>query len=90
MEMLGMTRKDLADRMGVTPACITRYLNEASNLELRTLVQLQRILDCRIIDTEEVENPKTKVIVLEFNTPVTTCQTETIGKKKKSKYSQYA
>lgn len=81
-----MTRKDLAEKLGVTPACITRYLSEASNLEFRTLVKLQRVLKCRIIDTEEEEPqvhavPQMQVLVFECNARVSSFQTEEVERR---------
>ena len=81
LKSLGMTRKDLAEKMGVTPACITRYLSEASNLEFRTLVKLQRVLKCRIIDTDEEDTPKVQVLMFEYRVPTSSFQTEQVKKK---------
>lgn len=81
LKSLGMTRKDLAEKMGVTPACITRYLSEASNLEFRTLVKLQRVLKCRIIDTDEEDTPKVQVLMFEYRVPTSSFQTEQVEKK---------
>jgi transcriptional regulator with XRE-family HTH domain len=43
---LGLTRKDLADRIGVSPARVTRLLRGLNNFTVGTLVEVSRALDC--------------------------------------------
>lgn len=43
---LGMTRKDLADRLDVSPARITRLLRGLNNFTVKTLVDVSRALEC--------------------------------------------
>ncbi len=54
LRVKGMTRVQLAEALNVTPANITRYLNGKCNFELRTLVELERVLDVHIIDREVI------------------------------------
>lgn len=51
MEEKGVTRKELAARMGVKPPVITRLLNGPENTTLRTLLRVAFALDI-IIDIE--------------------------------------
>lgn len=50
MRMIGMTRVQLAEKLGITPANITRYLNGKCNFELLTLVEMEHVLGINIID----------------------------------------
>jgi transcriptional regulator with XRE-family HTH domain len=43
---LGLSRRDLADRIRVSPARVTRLLRGANNFTVRTLVEVSRALDC--------------------------------------------
>ena len=51
MDEKGVTRKELAERMGVTAPVITRLLRGAENTTLRTLLRIAFALDM-IIDVE--------------------------------------
>ena len=50
LRLKGISRTDFAELLGVTPANVTRYLNGKTNLELRTIVEMERVLNIRIID----------------------------------------
>lgn len=58
LDRLGMDKGDLAKKLGVTQACVTRYVSGRCNFTLRTLVQLERALDINLIDRES--EPKQK------------------------------
>jgi transcriptional regulator with XRE-family HTH domain len=47
MRERGITRADLADRMGVSPGRVSQVLSGGENLTLRTLVGLATALDAR-------------------------------------------
>lgn len=44
MQELGMTRKDLAERMGVNPSRITKILSGEANVTLKTVAELDAAL----------------------------------------------
>jgi transcriptional regulator with XRE-family HTH domain len=48
MEELGISRKQLAERMGVSPARVTQVLRGSENLTLKTLVLIANALDAHI------------------------------------------
>lgn len=50
----GISRMKLAELLGITPANITRYLSGETNFELKTLVEIERVLDIHIIDRDIV------------------------------------
>ena len=58
MEDLGLTRKEFAERMGVSPARITNIFKGKGNFTLGTLVEAAHALDCELrlglkpLDTE--------------------------------------
>ncbi|MDZ4178142.1 MAG: helix-turn-helix transcriptional regulator [Coriobacteriia bacterium] len=58
MEELGITRKEFAERMGVSPARITNIFKGKGNFTLSTLVEAAHALDCELtlglkpLDTE--------------------------------------
>ncbi len=55
MQAKGVTRKTLADKLGVTKGMITRYLGGERNLTLRTLADIFTALDSTlVIDAEEL------------------------------------
>lgn len=45
MKALGLKNKDLADKMGVTPARISRILSGEQSMTLKTLARLENALD---------------------------------------------
>jgi len=46
MEENGITRAELARRLNVSKAFVTKLLNGNPNLTIKTMVSLARILDC--------------------------------------------
>jgi transcriptional regulator with XRE-family HTH domain len=48
MEELGLTRKEFAERMGVSPARITNIFKGRGNFTLGTLVEAAHALDCEL------------------------------------------
>jgi putative zinc finger/helix-turn-helix YgiT family protein len=46
MRALGLSRRDLADRIGVSPARVTRLLRGVDDFTVKTLVEVSRVLDC--------------------------------------------
>lgn len=62
----GITKKELAQKLNVTPAVVTRLVSGSANIELRTMILLQNTLGIRILDSGD--NPgstnKDQVIVL--------------------------
>jgi predicted RNase H-like HicB family nuclease/DNA-binding Xre family transcriptional regulator len=48
MEVQGVTRTELAERLNVDKAQITRMLNGSSNMTLKTLVSVASALGCRV------------------------------------------
>lgn len=66
LKVLGKTRMQLAEDLGVTPANITRYLNGRCNFELKTLIEMERVLNIKIIDRNviPVKEQKTVQIII--------------------------
>lgn len=54
----GITRMKLAELLDITPANITRYLSGETNFELKTLVEIERVLDMHILDRDIVPSEK--------------------------------
>lgn len=48
MDVLGLGRSDMAERLGVSPAMITKLLRGQNNFTVRTLVQVSDALGCRV------------------------------------------
>src|SRR5436305_12498574 len=48
MERQGVTRTELARRLGATPAYVTKILRGKANFTLETMVRLARALDVRL------------------------------------------
>ncbi len=48
MEAKGITRTELARRLGVDKSYVTRMLNGMPNMTLKTLVSVASALDCRV------------------------------------------
>lgn len=69
LRVKGMTQAQLAEAMDVDCAVISRYLSGKANLELKTIVKIEKALGINIID-REITPKKPKVIVLKdfFNT----------------------
>ncbi len=47
-----MTQAHLSELMGVDPAIVSRYLSGKANMELKTIVKIEKALDINIIDRE--------------------------------------
>lgn len=63
LRLRGMTQAQLAGIMGVDRAVISRYMSGKANMELKTIVKLEKVLNINIID-REISGHKAKVIVL--------------------------
>lgn len=48
MQMRGITRADLADKLGVSRPFITKLLNGNPNMTIRTVVSIAHALDCEL------------------------------------------
>lgn len=59
-----MTQAHLSELMGVDPAIVSRYLSGKANMELRTIVKIEKALDINIIDREISPKKKKEVIIL--------------------------
>lgn len=58
-----MTQAQLSEKMDVDPAIICRYLSGKANMELKTMVKIEKALGINIID-REISPKKTKMIIL--------------------------
>lgn len=56
MEKLGISKRELAERMGVSPAQITKIIKGNQNMTLKTIAKLECALDMDI--TYGFRNPK--------------------------------
>lgn len=63
LRMKGMTQTQLADVMGVDSAVVCRYLSGKANMELKTIVKIEKALGLSIID-RGIAPKMQKVIVL--------------------------
>ena len=52
LKVKGMTQAQLAETMGMDCAVISRYLSGKVNLELKTIVKIEKALGINIIDRE--------------------------------------
>lgn len=50
LKSAGLTQVELAERMGVDPALISRYMSGKANMELKTMVRLEKELGITIIN----------------------------------------
>lgn len=68
LRLRGITKVELAGKLGVTPACITRYLSGKANLQLKTLVEIEDAIDVHIIDRDIIPRvqkaPAVQIITL--------------------------
>lgn len=63
LKVKGITRMKLAEMLDITPANITRYLSGETNFELKTLVEIERVLGIDIINRQIVPtHPQMPVI----------------------------
>lgn len=90
--VLGLTRVQLAEKLGITPANITRYLSGTTNFELNTLVEIERVLGINIIDRNVIpQNEFAHVkVVVEYSTESCAQSSVNITKLGKSKFYDYA
>lgn len=65
LRIKGMTQAQLADIMGVDSAVVCRYLSGKANMELKTMIKIEKALSINIIDrTISHKQPKTQIIIL--------------------------
>lgn len=48
LEALGMTKKNLAEELGVSPAYVTKLIGGNNNFTIRTMVKIARHLKCEL------------------------------------------
>lgn len=61
----GITNMEFADMLGITPANVTRYLNGRTNFELRTLVEIERVLGLHIINRDVVPRMEKQAVTIQ-------------------------
>lgn len=49
LKELGMKRKDFAQRMGVQPSVVTRWLSGKCNFEIMTIFRIEAVLEINLI-----------------------------------------
>jgi len=59
LDDLGWSKKDLADKMNVSPQQITKIVKGKENMKLETQIKLQEILNIPILATFEEDSRKT-------------------------------
>lgn len=65
LRIKGMTQAQLADIMGVDSAVVCRYLSGKANMELKTMIKIEKALSINIIDrTISRKQPKAQIIIL--------------------------
>ena len=64
MRISGKTKAQLARDLGVSAANITRYLSGRCNFELRTIVEIERVLDITIIDRNVIPVKKRNQVII--------------------------
>ncbi len=63
LRIKNMTQARLSNLMGVDPAIVNRYLTGKANMELKTMVKIEKALGINIID-REISPKKQKVLIL--------------------------
>lgn len=64
LEKEGITKKELADRLGKTKGFVSQVLAGGRNLTLRTVADIADALECRIrIDCEQLQQKKEETMV---------------------------
>ncbi len=64
LRMKHMTQAHLSDMMGVDPALVSRYLTGKANMELKTIVKIEKALGINIIDRDISPKKDKEVIIL--------------------------
>ena len=71
LEALGMTKKNLADMLNVSPAYVTKLIGGSNNFTLRTMVRIARQLKCELnislraaVASAKAESPKCEEVAL--------------------------
>lgn len=54
----GISQNELAEKLGITPANITRYLNGEANFQLSTIVDIEKALSISILDRDIIPRPE--------------------------------
>lgn len=70
LRMKGMSKGDLAEKLGVTQACVTRYVSGKCNFTLRTLVQLEEVLGINIINRDIIPKQEEKPLPIIIQMPM--------------------
>lgn len=62
----GMTQKDLANKMGVSPQFINKIVKGQENLSLETIAKLSHVLGIPLIEVTAPESQKSELIKVEY------------------------
>lgn len=60
---LGMSQKDLADNLGVTPQYVSKLVKGKENFTLDTIVKLQNVLSIEILASSKKETPVVQMTI---------------------------
>ncbi len=60
------TQLSLAEKLGVDPATVSRYLSGRANMELHTLVKLEKALNITIIDRDVAPKKQKLNVILKY------------------------
>lgn len=48
LDELGMSQKDLAEKLDVSPQCVSKYVKGRENFSIKTLCSLEKVLGCSL------------------------------------------
>lgn len=90
LRLSGMTQASLAEKIGMDPAVVSKSLNGKANLELKTLVKLEKALGINIIDrsiSKPVSRPSYRINVFNVKNEIDiTPVVETVRNKNRCLY----
>lgn len=87
--VLKMSRVQLAEKLGITPANITRYLSGTTNFELNTLVEIERALGINIIDRNVIPSSQTSQVNITIEYRTENCAQSSVNMSKLGKSKVY-
>jgi transcriptional regulator with XRE-family HTH domain len=80
MEDQGITQKELAERLGVTPATVSKTLSKTSNMTFETAANIAHALGC-VIDAPSIRASGAKEHNAEAAVPKTAADVSIVGKE---------
>ncbi|MBR6042731.1 MAG: helix-turn-helix transcriptional regulator [Paludibacteraceae bacterium] len=67
LDVLGMSQKELAEKLNVTPQCVNKYVKGRENFSIKTICSLEKVLGCSLRSDAICSSITVKPIIFYYN-----------------------